>query len=145
MWLTSKIPTPLRTALCSATRPPLEGYSTGISHPPKLTIFAPSFLCSAFSGVLRSSVLAEEFTESIPLARAEIHSSTRSKVRQRIGRARPRYNLRIMPVVISLLRAVNVGGTSIIKMPDLRALFESLKFKDVQTYIQSGNVVFRTE
>ena len=50
-----------------------------------------------------------------------------------------------MPVVVSLLRAVNVGGTSIIKMTELRALFESLKFKDVQTYIQSGNVVFRTE
>ena len=59
--------------------------------------------------------------------------------------ARARYNLRIMPVVISLLRAVNVGGTSIIKMSDLRALFESLKFQDVLTYIQSGNVVFRTE
>jgi len=50
-----------------------------------------------------------------------------------------------MPVVISLLRAVNVGGTAIIKMADLRALYESLKLKDVQTYIQSGNVVFRTE
>ena len=59
--------------------------------------------------------------------------------------ARSRYNLRAMPVVISLLRAVNVGGTAIIRMADLRALYESLKFKDVQTYIQSGNVVFRTE
>lgn len=50
-----------------------------------------------------------------------------------------------MPIVISLLRAVNVGGTSIIKMADLRELYESLKFKGVQTYIQSGNVVFRTD
>lgn len=50
-----------------------------------------------------------------------------------------------MPVVIALLRAVNVGGTSIIKMADLRTLFEKLKFQDVQTYIQSGNIVFRTK
>src|SRR5215475_11331106 len=50
-----------------------------------------------------------------------------------------------MPVVISLLRAINVGGYAVIKMPDLRALYESLKFKDVQTYIQSGNVIFRTD
>jgi len=50
-----------------------------------------------------------------------------------------------MPVVVSFLRAVNVGGHASIKMADLRALYESLKFKDVQTYIQSGNVVFRTD
>ncbi|HJZ64601.1 MAG TPA: DUF1697 domain-containing protein [Candidatus Acidoferrum sp.] len=50
-----------------------------------------------------------------------------------------------MPVVIALLRAVNVGGHAIIKMDALRALFSSLKCKDVQTYVQSGNVVFRTD
>src|SRR5215470_7874445 len=83
MWLTSNTPTPPRTALCSAIKPPLEGYSTGISQPPKLTIFAPNFLWSAFSGVFRSSVWVEEFTESIPLAQAEIDGSTRYKVRQR--------------------------------------------------------------
>jgi uncharacterized protein (DUF1697 family) len=56
-----------------------------------------------------------------------------------------RYNSPVMPVVISLLRAINVGGHAVIKMNDLRALYESLKFEDVQTYIQSGNVVFRTD
>jgi len=50
-----------------------------------------------------------------------------------------------MPVVISLLRAVNVGGHGSIKMADLRVLYESLKLKDAQTYVQSGNVVFRTD
>jgi len=50
-----------------------------------------------------------------------------------------------MPVVVSLLRAVNVGGHAVIKMADLRSLYESLKFKGVQTYVQSGNVVFRTD
>ena len=55
-----------------------------------------------------------------------------------------RYNL-AMPVVISLLRAVNVGGHAVIKMADLKSLYESLKFRDVRTYVQSGNVVFRTD
>ncbi len=50
-----------------------------------------------------------------------------------------------MPAIVSLLRAVNVGGHASIKMADLRALYESLRFKDVQTYVQSGNVVFRTD
>ena len=41
MWLTSKMPTPVRTALCSAMMPPAEGYSTGMSQPLNSTIFAP--------------------------------------------------------------------------------------------------------
>ncbi|QNI32334.1 DUF1697 domain-containing protein [Alloacidobacterium dinghuense] len=50
-----------------------------------------------------------------------------------------------MTVVISMLRGVNLGGQKIIKMEALRALYESLKFEDVATFIQSGNVVFRTK
>ncbi len=50
-----------------------------------------------------------------------------------------------MLVVVSLLRAVNVGGHAVIKMADLQVLYESLKFRDVRTYVQSGNVVFRTD
>jgi uncharacterized protein (DUF1697 family) len=49
-----------------------------------------------------------------------------------------------MPVVISMLRGVNVGGHNKIKMDGLRALCESLKLRDPRTYVQSGNVVFRT-
>jgi uncharacterized protein (DUF1697 family) len=49
-----------------------------------------------------------------------------------------------MAVVISMLRAVNVGGHNKIKMDALRALYESLKLHNPQTYVQSGNVVFRT-
>jgi uncharacterized protein (DUF1697 family) len=49
-----------------------------------------------------------------------------------------------MAVVICLLRGVNIGGHHKIKMDALRALCESLKLRDPQTYIQSGNVVFRT-
>src|SRR6266566_4714724 len=44
--------------------------------------------------------------------------------------------------LVALLRGANVGGSSVIKMADLRAQFESLGFTEVVTYIQSGNVVF---
>src|SRR5436190_22201915 len=50
-----------------------------------------------------------------------------------------------MPVLIAMLRGVNVGGHNKIKMDALRALCESLKFRGAQTYVQSGNVVFRTD
>lgn len=49
-----------------------------------------------------------------------------------------------MHVTISMLRGINVGGHNKIKMDALRALYESLGLKDAQTYVQSGNVVFRT-
>jgi len=48
-------------------------------------------------------------------------------------------------VVISLLRGVNGGGHNKIKMETLRALYVSLGLLDVQTYVQSGNVVFRAK
>jgi len=49
-----------------------------------------------------------------------------------------------MPVLICFLRGINVGGHAIIKMDALRALFVSLRFQEPQTYVQSGNIVFRT-
>lgn len=45
---------------------------------------------------------------------------------------------------VALLRGINVGGNNLIKMADLKACFESLGFADVRTYIQSGNVIFRS-
>jgi uncharacterized protein (DUF1697 family) len=50
-----------------------------------------------------------------------------------------------MAVIISMLRGVNVGGHNKIKMDALRALYESLKLRDAQTHVQSGNVIFRTD
>jgi uncharacterized protein (DUF1697 family) len=50
-----------------------------------------------------------------------------------------------MSVIISMLRGVNVGGHNKIKMDQLRAVYESLGFRDAQTYIQSGNVVSRAD
>jgi uncharacterized protein (DUF1697 family) len=46
---------------------------------------------------------------------------------------------------ICLLRGVNVGGNKLLKMAELKALFDSLKLRDVKTYLQSGNVVFRSD
>jgi uncharacterized protein (DUF1697 family) len=49
-----------------------------------------------------------------------------------------------MPAVIAMLRAVNLVSHNRIKMDALCALCTSLKLRDPQTYVQSGNVVFRT-
>lgn len=45
---------------------------------------------------------------------------------------------------IAILRGINVGGNRKILMTDLKALFENMGFQNVQTYIQSGNVLFQT-
>lgn len=50
-----------------------------------------------------------------------------------------------MKTYISILRGINVSGQKKIKMADLKALYEKLGFSDVQTYIQSGNVVFKAK
>lgn len=43
---------------------------------------------------------------------------------------------------VSLLRGINVSGQRMIKMEALRAMYEKLGLSHIQTYIQSGNVVF---
>jgi hypothetical protein len=48
-----------------------------------------------------------------------------------------------MPRHIAFLRAINVGGHTV-KMDQLRTLFEELGLKDVETFIASGNVIFRS-
>lgn len=45
-------------------------------------------------------------------------------------------------VFISLLRGINVGGNNKLKMAELRESYVSLGFQNVQSYIQSGNLVF---
>ena len=45
--------------------------------------------------------------------------------------------------VAALLRGVNLGPHKRIAMPELRAIVEGLGHTDVETYLQSGNVVFR--
>lgn len=48
-------------------------------------------------------------------------------------------------VIVALLRGINVGGNKKVPMAELRALATRLGCKDPQTYIQSGNLVVRTE
>lgn len=52
--------------------------------------------------------------------------------------------LATMTVYVSMLRAVNVGGSSVIKMDALRAAYEAMGLSDVRTLLQSGNVLFRS-
>ena len=47
-----------------------------------------------------------------------------------------------MNTKLALLRGINVGGKRKILMNDLKQLFADLGYEDVQTYIQSGNVIF---
>jgi uncharacterized protein (DUF1697 family) len=47
-----------------------------------------------------------------------------------------------MTAFVALLRSINVGGRNRVLMGDLASLVESLGFEDVETYVQSGNVVF---
>lgn len=50
-----------------------------------------------------------------------------------------------MTQYIALLRGINVGGNNLIKMTDLKVCFEDMGFKNVQTVIASGNVLFATK
>ncbi|ASZ12345.1 DUF1697 domain-containing protein [Chitinophaga pendula] len=43
---------------------------------------------------------------------------------------------------IAFLRGINVSGQKLIRMEHLRTVFTDMKFRHVQTYIQSGNVIF---
>ena len=43
---------------------------------------------------------------------------------------------------VTFLRAINVGGQNLIKMEELARIFASAGFKNVRTFIQSGNVIF---
>lgn len=49
-----------------------------------------------------------------------------------------------MTTYIALLRAINVGGTGKLPMKELSALCTGLGYSKVRTYIQSGNVVFKS-
>jgi uncharacterized protein (DUF1697 family) len=43
---------------------------------------------------------------------------------------------------VALLRGINVGGNTMIKMEELRKMFEGLGFENVMSYINSGNLAF---
>jgi uncharacterized protein (DUF1697 family) len=45
---------------------------------------------------------------------------------------------------VALLRGINLGARNKVPMADLRELFAGLECRDVSTYVQSGNVIFKS-
>jgi uncharacterized protein (DUF1697 family) len=56
----------------------------------------------------------------------------------------PRPSASFANIFVALLRGVNVGGNNLISMKSLKTSFEKMGFKDVTTYINSGNIIFKT-
>lgn len=50
-----------------------------------------------------------------------------------------------MNTYISILRGINVSGQKSIQMEALRIMYKDLGFEQVESYVQSGNVIFKTE
>ena len=50
-----------------------------------------------------------------------------------------------MSTYVSLLRGINVSGKNLIKMQVLREIYSNLGFQEIKTYLQSGNVIFKSE
>ena len=50
-----------------------------------------------------------------------------------------------MNLFIVLLRGINISGHNIIKMNDLKQSLSSLGYQKIQTYIQSGNIIFESD
>jgi uncharacterized protein (DUF1697 family) len=46
---------------------------------------------------------------------------------------------------ISMLRGINLGSHNKISMPDLASLYRSFGFSSIQTYLQSGNILFESQ
>jgi uncharacterized protein (DUF1697 family) len=51
---------------------------------------------------------------------------------------------RSVPVIVVLLRGINLGSRNRVSMPELRGLLEDAGYADVRTYLQSGNAVVST-
>ena len=49
-----------------------------------------------------------------------------------------------MTTFVAFLRGINVGGNTMLSMKDLAAICADIGFKDVSTYINSGNVIFKS-
>jgi uncharacterized protein (DUF1697 family) len=50
-----------------------------------------------------------------------------------------------MYTYIALFRGINVGGKNLLPMKDIVAIFDTMNYENIQTYIQSGNVVFQAK
>jgi len=93
---------------------------------------------------------ALELAKSKGLDLAEIAPTAKPPVCRLIDHGKFRYEKekrkkkkkQAMKTFIGLLRGINVGGNNKISMAELRALGEKMGWENVQTYIQSGNIVF---
>ena len=52
--------------------------------------------------------------------------------------------INIMKTYVALIRGINVGGHKKVPMAILRDVLNKADFQDVKTYIQSGNIVFKS-
>ena len=50
-----------------------------------------------------------------------------------------------MTIFLSILRGINVSGQKKVPMAELKSLYEELNLKNITTYIQSGNVIFKNQ
>lgn len=50
-----------------------------------------------------------------------------------------------MKTYLAFLRGINVGGNTILPMAELKSICNEIGFKNVRTYIQSGNIIFESE
>ena len=50
----------------------------------------------------------------------------------------------IMQTQIAFLRGINVGGNTMVSMKELAVICTQVGLLDVQTYLNSGNVIFRS-
>ena len=57
----------------------------------------------------------------------------------------PRESKPQLTLFVALLRGINVGGKNLISMSSLKASFEGMGFKEVSTYINSGNIIFKAK
>src|SRR6478735_290988 len=79
-WLTSKTPTPSRTAVCSLTTP--AAYSSGIAQPPNSPNFAPSASCRSWSGERSRSVMAANLPDyPAPVTTYTLRSASPAKTK----------------------------------------------------------------
>jgi uncharacterized protein (DUF1697 family) len=49
-----------------------------------------------------------------------------------------------MAIYIAMLRGINVWGKNLVKMAELQSMLMEIQLDRVQTYIQSGNVLFES-
>ena len=45
---------------------------------------------------------------------------------------------------VSFIRGINVGGNKMMPMADVKALYESMGFKEVRSHLQTGNIIFQS-